>query len=737
MSEPLETVPRSKSEKASSGGRFGFFGGVFTPSILTILGVIMYLRLGWVVGNVGLGGALVIIAISHLLSIVTGLSVASIATNRIVHAGGAYHMISRSLGGAAGTAIGIPLYIGQALSTTFYVVGFTEGLGFLIPGLDRRLVGSVVLVLLTVLTLKSSDLAIRLQYVIMATIFLSLISFFVGGDAPTLQQSTWFHEGEEPFSLVFAVFFPAVTGIMAGVSMSGDLKDPRKSLPKGTLLAIIVGLIIYVAIPFWLATNASLTDLQHDNKIMWKIAAIPALLYAGVWGATLSSAVGSMMGGPRTLQALARDGLAPKIFARTSGPNKEPRTATLFTFVLAMGGVLLGSLDLIAPILTMFFLVTYGATNLACGLERWAASPSFRPSFKVPSWLSLSGALGCFYVMSIINLPAMIASVLICIGLFIYGQSRTYKESFGDARHGIWAALVRTALLRLKDVTYHPRNWRPNLVIFGGDPDKRTHLLDLGTALVGEHGIVSYFFLQEGEILKYADQRPQLRLDMESRVQEEYHNVLCRVDIAEDVYRGIVAVSQSYGLGGFKTNTVMLGWLSKLERSQGYVRMLRELVALDTSLLLVRRKPVRGLGRRKAIDVWWGGLRGNGGLMLLVTYLLFSSHDWAGAKVRMITVVNDDDNAEQVRLDLQQMLSHARSEATAHVVVRNNRSIADVMRVESENSDLAVVGLKLPDDNEDGQPFIQRMETFLEALPTALLVCSARDFEGEPVLFDD
>ncbi len=502
MSETLETVPKTVEPAPQAGGRFGFFGGVFTPSLLTILGVIMYLRMGWVVGNVGLGGALVIIAISHLISIVTGLSVASIATNRIVHAGGAYHMISRSLGAPAGAAIGFPLYVGQALSTTFYIVGFTEALGILVPGLDHRLIGSIVLVVLTLVTLKSSDLAIRMQYVIMAAIFASLVSFFVGGETPNIEQVTWFHKGSEPFSVVFAVFFPAVTGIMAGVSMSGDLKDPRKALPLGTLLAIAVGLVIYVAIPFWLATNASLGDLAHDNYIMWKIAAIPALLYAGVWGATLSSAVGSMMGGPRTLQALARDGLAPRIFARTSGKNAEPRVATVFTFAIAQAGVLLGSLDIIAPVLTMFFLVTYGATNLACGLERWAASPSFRPSFKVPSWLSLAGAIGCFYVMSIISLPAMIAAVLLCAALFVYGQSRNYQESFGDARHGIWAALVRAALLRLKDVTYHPRNWRPNLVIFGGDPDKRTHLLDLGTALVGERGIVSYFYLRQGEILK-------------------------------------------------------------------------------------------------------------------------------------------------------------------------------------------------------------------------------------------
>ena len=717
--------------------RFGTFGGVFTPSVLTILGVIMYLRLGWVVGNVGLGGALIIIGISHLISVATGLSVASIATNRIVRAGGAYYMISRSLGAPVGAAVGIPLYIGQALSTTFYIVGFTEALNILVPGLEPRLVGTGVLVLLTILTLKSADLAIRAQYVIMAAIVLSLVSFFMGWSGGDPGDVVWFHEGGASFGLVFAVFFPAVTGIMAGVSMSGDLKDPRKALPRGTLLAILVGFVIYAAIPVWMAINASMGSLETDLYIMWSMAAVPALIYVGVWGATLSSAVGSILGAPRTLQALAQDGLAPRVFARLSGPANEPRIATLFTFALAEGGVLLGSLDLIAPVLTMFFLATYGATNLACGLERWAATPSFRPSFKVPTWVSLTGAFACFYVMSIINLPAMIAAVLFCLALFVYAQGRTYAESFGDARHGLWAALVRVALLRLRDATYHPRNWRPNLVIFGGDPDKRTHLLDLGTALVGSRGLVSYFYLRQGEILDLAEQRPALRADMESRLLETYPNVIPRVEITKDVYAGIVSTAQTYGIGGFQTNTVMLGWLSKPDRRAAYARTLRELVALDCSLLLVRRKPVRGLGRRARIDVWWGGIKGNGGLMLLVTYLLRNAPTWEGATARVITIVPDAEGADAVRTGLQDLLDQARLEARAHVVHRADRPIAEVMRAESGNTDLAIVGLKLPDCEGEECPFFDRMDTFLEALPTTIMVCSARHFEGEPVLFDE
>ena len=735
---PSEQAHPGSTPNRNGAGRFGAFGGVFTPSILTILGVIMYLRVGWVVGAVGLGGALLIVALSHVISLTSGLSVASIATNRTVRAGGAYYMISRSLGAQTGAAIGVPLFLGQALSTTFYIVGFTEALSLVLPQADQRIVGTVVLVLLSLAALKSADLAMRVQYVIMGLIGLSLISLFAG-DAPesTVSDIVWFTEGREPFSKVFAVFFPAVTGIMAAVSMSGDLKNPRKAIPRGTIIAILVGLAVYLFIPFFLALRVSGDTLYDDTYAMWNISRFPALIYIGVWGATLSSAMGSILGAPRTLQALSRDGLAPKILGRGHGPTEEPRLATLFTFVLAEAGILLGNLDVVAPILTMFFLATYGMTNLACGLEKWAATPSFRPSFKVPSSVSLIGALACFYVMSIINLPAMLAALGICLAIYLHAQRRAYGGKWADARHGIWAALVRMALLRLRKATYHPRNWRPNLVVFGGDPNKRSHLLDLSCMLVQERGLVSYFVLVEGDVLELAPQRKQLIDDIESRFALSYPNVLYRVDIVPDVFTGMVTVAQSYGIGTFETNVAMVGWQGKPERGQRYVRSLRELVALDCSLLLVRQKPVRGLGRRKRIDVWWGGLKGNGGLMLLIAFLLKTHESWQDATIRLITVVGKGEEIPGVTANLEKMLGDARMDALPCVLAREGRPIGELMEEVSTNADLAIVGLRLPDPEEPVGEFFSRTNAFLAGLPTTIMVYSARHFEGEPVLFDD
>ena len=716
--------------------RFGAFSGVFTPSVLTILGVIMYLRLGWATGQVGLLGILGIVVLSHVITIATGLSIASLATSRTVGVGGAYNIISRSLGAPAGAAIGIPLFLAQALSVTFYIVGFTESLRPIFPGMDERLVGSLVLIGLVVISGKSADLAIKAQYVILGAIALSLVSLFIGGGDNPPDSITWLVSDGVGFTAVFAVFFPAVTGIMAGVGMSGDLKNPKSDLPRGTLAAIGVGLVVYLVLPVWFSMNAGPGELQRHTDIAWRIAAIPALIFIGVWGATISSAVGSVLTAPRTLQALAGDGLAPQMLGRGSGPANEPRIALALTFALAETGILLGNLDVIAPILTMFFLATYGLTNLACGLEKWAASPGFRPAFAVPAGVSLLGSLACFYVMSIINLPAMLAALFFCGVIFVVTGRRDLGTTYGDARHGIWSALVRSSLLKLREAAFHPGNWRPNLVILGGNPEKRPWLLSLGSALVQERGIVTYFLLLTGSVKDRAKKRISISTELAEVFRDEHPNVFFRVDVVPDVYPGIVQVAQSYGVGSFEANTVMLGWPSQPRNRRGYVKMLRELLHLDRSLLLVHSDAERRLGDQRTIHIWWGGLPGNGGLMLLLAHLLLADPDWRHADVTLITVVDTEAQRAVASDSKERIIEDARIEATTEVILREGRPIAQIMAETSGEADLAIMGIGLPSSDDQADVFFERMNRMLEGMPTTLLVRSARTFRGEPVLFE-
>lgn len=735
----MASPPRRGSDPLASQNakRFGTFGGVFTPSILTILGVVMYLRFGWVVGNAGLGGTLIIVLVSHVISGSTALSISSIATNRAVGAGGAYYIISRSLGAPAGAAIGLPLFLGQALSVSFYVVGFVETLQELWPHLDPRLAGIGVCTLLSALSLKSANLALKIQYVVMAAIAVSLVSFGLGrGPEPPAAIQWTAPAGSASFAQVFAVFFPAVTGIMAGLGMSGDLKEPRTSLPRGTILAVLAGLVIYLVFPVWLAVNATTDELRENNSVVWDISRFPTLIYVGVWGATLSSAIGSLLTAPRTIQALAGDGLAPRILAQGSGPYNEPRVALAATYLLAIGGVLLGNLDLIARVLTMFFLATYGLTNLACGLERFAASPSFRPVLKVPTWVSLAAALGCFYVMSIIDLPAMVVALILCSMVFLWVQRRALDTAYGDARHGIWSAIVRTALHNLRKTEYRALNWRPNMIIMGGAIDRRPHLLELGSTIVQDTGIVTYFQLVPGNVEEQVQQRGELLRAMNASIGSRYPNVFYRVDVVADIYDGSVSVAQSYGVGSFEANTVMLGWMSKTERSEDYVKLLQGLTALDRSLLLVHFEPEKRLGRYRHIQIWWGGLKGNGGLMLLLAFLITNQERWRGAQVSLVTVVGSDEEQATTLTNIQGVLKSARLDAIPRVIVRGNRTISDIMEKESADVDLAIIGIRLPKNIAQARQFTERMNTLLSHLPTTLLVHSARGFQGEPVLFD-
>lgn len=322
------------SEKKSG---LGMFGGVYTPSILTILGVIMYLRFGWVVGNAGLLGSLAIVTLANAITFLTALSICAIATDKVVRVGGAYYMISRSLGLETGGAVGIPLYFAQAFSVALYTIGFAESVVQVFGGLNQLYVALIVTILVGILALTSASIAIKAQYFIMAAIALSLFSLVLGRPLPEAGDILLWGSSAEvtvPFWTVFAVFFPAVTGIMSGVNMSGDLKDPIKAIPIGTLAAVGTGYVIYMLIPLLLAQRGDTASLIEDPLVMQRLSVWGPAILLGVWGATLSSAIGSILGAPRVLQALARDGVLPPwlgFLGSGSGSEDEPRIGTIVT----------------------------------------------------------------------------------------------------------------------------------------------------------------------------------------------------------------------------------------------------------------------------------------------------------------------------------------------------------------------------------------------------------------------
>ncbi|MCR9131114.1 MAG: Na-K-Cl cotransporter [bacterium] len=720
---------------AKEGG-LGTFGGVFTPSILTILGVIMYLRFGWVVANVGLIGTLLIVTLSTSITFLTGLSIASIATDQRVRIGGAYYMISRSLGIESGGAIGIPLYFAQALSVALYTVGFAESLGRVFPGVSEKMIGIVTTVLVSILALASAKAAIRAQYVIMIGIALSLISLVFGSPLETATDSFLGIQTDNPenFWVVFAVFFPAVTGIMAGVNMSGDLQSPNKSIPIGTFAAIGTGYVIYMVLPFILAMRADTDSLLNDPLVMRDISFWGDAILVGVWGATLSSAVGSILGAPRVLQALAKDQILPSFLnwlGKGSGEDDTPRLGTVFTMVIALIAVWFGDLNLIAPVLTMFFLTTYGVLNVAAGIERFLGSPSFRPTFRVHWILSLLGALGCIAVMFLINAVATIIAFIFVGLIFFWLKRREMQSAWGDIGRGIWMAVIRAGLMRLSE-DQEPKNWRPNPLVLAGSPTKRWHLIDFANTITHNRGLLSVASLiPEGTMSM--DQKQSMTANIREFLSKRGIQGLVKVIAANDRFQGVTNLVQSFGLGSLEPNTIILGDSEDPKFRGDFCQMISKFHEFQRNVLIVHKVDEgKAFRNRKRIDVWWGGLKGNGGLMMILAYLMNSSLDWRNAEVHIKMMVQDEDAVDPTRENILALLEEIRIRAVVDIIPAKGRSFDEVLQKNSKNADLIFLGLAEPD--EHFEEYYEKVQKRVEGLPTTILALAAQEISFGEVL---
>lgn len=719
-----------------TGGRLGTFGGVFTPSILTILGVIMYLRFGWVVGNVGLVGTLIIVTLSTSITFLTALSIASIATNAPVKGGGAYYMISRSLGLEVGGAVGIPLFLAQAFSVALYILGFSESMVSIFPSLNMKLVGIVTTVLLSLLSLFSTQAAVKAQFVILGVIALSLISFYFGKPIENSSIELWGVPASESesFWIVFAVFFPAVTGIMAGVNMSGDLKNPAKAIPRGTFMAVGTGYLIYMTIPIFLALRADAATLVSDTMIMQKIALWGGAILLGVWGATLSSAVGSLLGAPRVLQALTVDKVLPKKFsflAKASGKEQIPRAATIATSVIALFLVIVGDLNMIAPILTMFFLTTYGTLNLTAGIEGLLDSPSFRPKFKVHWIFSFLGTIGCLVVMFLINSIATIVAMVIIICIYVWLRRRRLKTTFGDVRNGVLMQIARYALLMLSSREMDAKSWRPNILVFSGTPTKRWHLIDFAYGLVQEKGLITV-----ATILPETNVSLQRVSDYEEKIAayltEKNIKTLVRVTRAKDPFSGAVQLVSSYGLGSVTPNTILLGDTEENEHLKPYCDMIRHFYESKRNVIILQNDFKLDYEDEKTIDLWWGGLKGNGGLMMIMAHLIKSSPHWRNVTVCVKMVVSSDEAVESTREFLQDILDTMRVSFSHKVIVSHGKKFWEIINEESKDSTMVMMGLKAPDNNY--AEYYQQLKNNTQPIKNKVFFLASQDIEFEDVL---
>lgn len=713
-------------------GRFGTFSGVFTPNVLTILGIILFLRIGWVVGQTGLWGALAIVALANLISLLTGLSLSAVATSMDMKAGGNYYLISRSLGLEVGGAIGIPLYLSQAISVAFYIIGFTEALRSIeiFQSFDPQLISTLIALLFGVIAYIGADFALKIQFFILAILVAALVSFFSGGwnsftDSPIVTAN---YTTGITFWIAFAVFFPAVTGIEVGTSLSGDLKDPSKNIPRGTIASILVTALIYLAVVVWFAFHSSRDQLLNDNLAMQRIATWPLLILIGVWASTLSSALGSILAAPRTLQAIARDAVAPKWMANQLGSPTEPRMAVLLTSVIAIGIIWLGDLNFVAPIISMFFLNTYGMVNLVAGIEKLVGNPSFRPRFRLPWYVSMLGAIGCYGVMFLINASATVVAIVISYGIYFMLQRRSLERTWGDVRSGIWFSVARQALLFLEGERWHIKNWRPNLMVFTGQPHNREQLVEVSRWLSLGQGLVTFFQLLVGDVETLAGRglRETARKHIRDYIQHHRMTAFAEAEIVADFEQGAITIAQAHGIGGLESNSVLMGWSREARGRVRNLSLMRRLVILHKSVLFLRLDPERGFGQRKIINVWWRGQSSNADLMLLLAHLIRQHRTWKDANVRLLIIIDSEEGAAPYRTHMERLLQEVRVAAEPVTIVREDasQSYTDIMAEWSQEADLTLLGIKLP-EADDIESYSHNLNGLVQVVGTVLLVRNA------------
>ncbi|MDY6904624.1 MAG: amino acid permease [Thermodesulfobacteriota bacterium] len=732
--------------KETPQGTLGTFAGVFTPSILTILGIILFLRLGYVVGSAGLGRALLIIGLANLISVLTSVSLAAIATNLKVKGGGDYYLISRTLGLEFGGAIGIVLFLAQSVSIAFYSIGFGEVLAVLLPftmkGLPQ-IIATAAVMLLFIFAWLGADWAARFQFGVMAILFAAIVSFLIGGflhwDTATLMANLAAPSDAPPFWLIFAIFFPAVTGFTQGVSMSGDLKDPGKSLPNGTFAAVGVSIIIYFLSAVILAASLPGDILTTDYNAMKRVAAVDALVLAGVISATLSSGMASFMGAPRILQSLAADRIFPFLlpFAKGAGPASNPRRGVLLSGAIALVTIALGNLNLVAPVVSMFFLISYGLLNYATFFEARAASPSFRPTFRFyDKRLSLAGGLACLGAMLAIDMTAGIVALAFLFAIYQYLKRTAGPARWADSRRSYRFQQIRNHLLEAAEAPEHPRDWRPSLLIFSDDSARRKPLLQMADWIQGDSGFATLVRILQGEGAKVRKEREAARAELKKDIEALGVDVFPLVMSGPDIRLAIHTLVQAYGIGPLTANTIMTNWLHPEVNPESEHRTRRFGIYLRTGFrqgcnillfsadsrawdtLVATPPPMR------RIDVWWHG-DATSRLMILFAHMIRQNKLWEGAKIRVLDISENVLATGRTVEDLHETLEEIRIAAEPEVVACAD---AEAVAAYSKNAALVLLPFRLRQD----QPldiFGGHLADLLSNLPVTAAVLAAKDID--------
>ncbi|WP_367392130.1 amino acid permease [Lewinella sp. LCG006] len=755
-------------------------GPVFFTAISTILGAIMFLRFGFAVGSVGFLGTIAIIVIGHAVTIPTAMAIAEIATNQKVEGGGEYYIISRSFGLVIGSTIGLALYLSQAISVAFYIMAFTEAFStgidwltssFYLPAWgiwlleQKQLISVPALLLLTMIVLtKGADLGVKALYVVVATLAISMIAFFAGStdyeashrldpmatiynteviddttiiarpnpavddDSTTILNQVPIIEAQRTpadpsspglpigFFTVFAIIFPAFTGMTAGVGLSGDLRDPGRSIPLGTLAATIAGMFVYFLIAYKLAVSASPEDLADTSKLIMADIAIQGwwLIPVGLAAATISSALGSIMVAPRTLQAIARDKIFPtpalnRWISVGKGKNDEPYNASVITVIIALIFISMGAIDSVAEVISMFFMVTYGSLCLISFLNHFAADPSYRPKFRSKWFISLFGAIACFGLMFFMNTTYALLAVVFIIGLyFLISSFNPDKRSIAVIFQGVIFQLSRRLQVFLQKADKEKGNWRPSAVALTSDSFQRLGAFDMLRWIAQKYGFGTYIHQIKGYLSRQTNQEAK---DIKERLirmgEASSSNIYVDTLISPSYTSSVAQVIQLPGIAGTENNLLLLEFSKHapddLDDIVDNFKLIRS-VDFDVAILASSE---RGFGLKKEIHIWLTSKDfDNANLMILLAYVLLGHKDWGEAEIKIFALYPEA-TCEVERQHLYQLIEAGQlpiSTQNIEIIARDpNLATLNVINEKSRDADLTILGFREEVVKHDGR----------------------------------
>ena len=702
---------------------------VFLTAISTILGAVLFLRFGYAVGSVGFLGSLGIILIGHLVTIPTSMAIAEIATNQKVEGGGEYYIISRSFGLTIGGTIGIALFFSQAISVAFYIIAFAEAFSPVLdwladqwswPSIDKRVISIPTLFFFLVLMLtKGANAGVKLLYVVVAVLFMALAMFFLGTTSyqPSSGVNVLIDKVDNPdsFFTVFAIIFPAFTGMTAGVGLSGDLKNPGRSIPLGTIAGTLVGMIMYVVIAYKLAISVSPERLVEDQLVMGYVALWAPVIPIGLACATVSSALGSVMVAPRTLQALGKDSIFPskklnKWLSYGQKETNEPTHTSIVTCLLALLIIVIGDIDFVAKIISMFFMVTYGSLCLISFLEHFASNPAYRPRFKSKWYISLLGAVMCIWLMFKMNTSyAILSVILILLIYFTISRFKKDERSMAAIFRGVIFQMSRTlqVFLQKKDLYRVAEEWRPSVVSIADDSFDNLDQFNMIRWIAEKYGFGTHIHLIKGYLSHQSvSQSKQSLNQLLSMTDYTNSNVYIDTIVTPSYTTAISQAIQLPGISGKENNMILHGYLRHSPYNlEDIIENIPLVKCLDFDIGILSSGD-RGFGLKKDIQVWIKPKDYiNANLMILLGYVILGHKEWAKASLK-INAIYPADKITEKRNEFLQLIEEGRLPISINniniITQQPDKSIKSTINDYSKFSDLTIIGFRTETVKKNG-----------------------------------